>query len=326
MGRTVVTVPSAQVMVTDATGTEAATATAGRHIGGGLGPGLLRCGREIGGDRCGAVSVVQGQEFPARAQSLVGELPEAPRLPQAPGLGVADGRNRHPGDRGELGLRQPGGTTAGREGSRQGTRGTSQRLLPGRRPARGNARPGTWTSTGDQHPFPDKSVQRLPAGQLRIPGRAGQRGTARRRLAGHEQSRRDLSPDARGDLPVLRRGHGCGQSSRNQAMRQLSSPSMPQLPSPAMAATTARPRPCSSSSCTGRPRAALVDDLYPGVVTGVERRPHGERPARMTGPAVRDGVSSQFGRQQLKRVDNRGPSGDLARSALTWRGWSTVPG
>src|SRR5271169_5926872 len=39
------------------------------------------------------------------------------------------------------------------------------------------------------------------------------------------------------------------------------------------------------------PYAALVDDLNPRIVTGVERRPHGERPSGAAGSAVQDGVS-----------------------------------
>jgi hypothetical protein len=48
-------------------------------------------------------------EFPARAESFVDVLPEAPRLPQAAGLGVAHAGHRHADDLGELRLCEPGG-------------------------------------------------------------------------------------------------------------------------------------------------------------------------------------------------------------------------
>ena len=112
----------------------------------------------------------------------------------------------------------------------------------------GDARPRTWASTRDQDPFLDEGAERLTARQRGEAGRAGQCRTAGRGLTRHQQARRDLDPDTSGDLHVLRLAHGWGQSSRNHATRTELSPSMPQLPSPAIAATTARPRPCSTSS------------------------------------------------------------------------------
>ncbi len=45
----------------------------------------------------------------------------------------------------------------------------------------------------------------------------------------------------------------------------------------------------------GGPPAASVGNLNPRVVTGVERRPNGERPSGVTRPAVQDGVGREFG-------------------------------
>ena len=56
-----------------------------------------------------------------------------------------------------------------------------------------------------------------------------------------------------------------------------------------------------------RPGAALVDDFYPRVVTGVESHPDRKRAVRMTGPAVQDGVGRQLGRQQDHIVSERAP-------------------
>jgi hypothetical protein len=55
--------------------------------------------------RCCPVGVVQGQDLTIRAESCIGEFPEAAGLPQASGLGVANGRDRYAEDPGELGFR-----------------------------------------------------------------------------------------------------------------------------------------------------------------------------------------------------------------------------
>ena len=92
----------------------------------------LCCGGGRGREVRGTVGVVQGKQFPVRAQCLVGSLPEVAGLLHAAGLSVADGSDRHAAHVGESRLSQASGAAARGAGSGQGPHGIGAVPLSGR--------------------------------------------------------------------------------------------------------------------------------------------------------------------------------------------------